>query len=78
MENNKPVEWITVHQAAQAANVSYDTALKWSHAHGIGRKVVGRWQVDRRRLEALLGFGVTVPPPRKRKNAVVRRKGMLP
>jgi len=78
MEQNEPERedvFLTVSQAAEAAGVSYATALNWCHQHKIGRKVVGRWRVSRTALERLTGLRVRRPEGDRPKGPV--RKGLL-
>jgi hypothetical protein len=46
--------WISVPIAAEKAEVTPSTIIAWCQRYGIGRKVGGRWRVDREALAALL------------------------
>lgn len=46
-------EWFPLKKAAAEMRVHSDTMKRWCKQHGIGRRICGRWQVDRRRLECL-------------------------
>ena len=45
---------ITPKEAAEIANVSSMSIMHWCNKYRIGRKIVGRWAVDKMKLEKLL------------------------
>lgn len=49
-----PTSWLPVPIAAEKAEVTPSTIVAWCQRYGIGRKVGGRWRVDRDALAALL------------------------
>ncbi len=51
--------WITVPGAAELAGVSNETIYNWIEDFGIGKKIAGRWRVEKEKLDKILAGEVT-------------------
>lgn len=52
MAPQKERAWLSALELAQQEDVSTRTAVRWISAHGLGRKVGGRWRADLARVKA--------------------------
>ena len=51
--------WITPSQAAQRAEVTPESVIRWCGRYRLGRKVAGRWRIDPAALERFLADAPT-------------------
>lgn len=57
-------DWVSAGEAATLARVSISCVHKWTKRYEIGRKVAGRWRVERATLDRIIAG--ELPPPRKK------------
>ena len=55
----RQTSWITPSQAAQRAEVTPESVIRWCERYSLGRKVAGRWRIDPAALERFLADAPT-------------------